>query len=310
MAKHGLIDICEDDIPETVSMRLECAKCGHVARYRTDTVYIDPEVEKKSKSPEDYVSFGSYFRCRKCKAAGPWVFTPDATLAVTALMVGKLAGLNDDRLVFASPHLFDGTRFRSAAQAEEHLLGILEREPENALVWSRLGNIYFRCDMFPKASKAFTKALELDPDDIESHHSMGEILFEKENYERAAEHLRRVLTLARDHRELAQVSLRDLARNTLQMLAQINVRTDGKVEMLPSDTMDKRGPTDPPLTLRLESYDLADEDDWDRMVDLFMGKKERPAAPAARPVESHRKVGRNEPCPCGSGVKYKKCCGR
>jgi preprotein translocase subunit SecA len=25
---------------------------------------------------------------------------------------------------------------------------------------------------------------------------------------------------------------------------------------------------------------------------------------------SHRKVGRNDPCPCGSGKKYKKCCGR
>jgi preprotein translocase subunit SecA len=23
-----------------------------------------------------------------------------------------------------------------------------------------------------------------------------------------------------------------------------------------------------------------------------------------------KKVGRNEPCPCGSGKKYKKCCGR
>jgi len=22
-----------------------------------------------------------------------------------------------------------------------------------------------------------------------------------------------------------------------------------------------------------------------------------------------RKIGRNEPCPCGSGKKYKKCCG-
>ena len=23
-----------------------------------------------------------------------------------------------------------------------------------------------------------------------------------------------------------------------------------------------------------------------------------------------KKVGRNEPCPCGSGKKYKKCCGK
>ncbi len=27
-------------------------------------------------------------------------------------------------------------------------------------------------------------------------------------------------------------------------------------------------------------------------------------------VREGRKVGRNEPCPCGSGKKYKKCCGR
>jgi SWIM/SEC-C metal-binding protein len=25
---------------------------------------------------------------------------------------------------------------------------------------------------------------------------------------------------------------------------------------------------------------------------------------------AEKKVGRNEPCPCGSGKKYKKCCGK
>lgn len=25
-------------------------------------------------------------------------------------------------------------------------------------------------------------------------------------------------------------------------------------------------------------------------------------------VREHKKVGRNDPCPCGSGKKYKKCC--
>ncbi len=30
---------------------------------------------------------------------------------------------------------------------------------------------------------------------------------------------------------------------------------------------------------------------------------------AQRPVRKSKKVGRNEPCPCGSGRKYKKCCG-
>lgn len=26
------------------------------------------------------------------------------------------------------------------------------------------------------------------------------------------------------------------------------------------------------------------------------------------PVRTEKKVGRNEPCPCGSGKKYKRCC--
>jgi preprotein translocase subunit SecA len=36
-----------------------------------------------------------------------------------------------------------------------------------------------------------------------------------------------------------------------------------------------------------------------------------PSKVTMKPVQlSHPKVGRNDPCPCGSGKKYKKCCGR
>ena len=53
----------------------------------------------------------------------------------------------------------------------------------------------------------------------------------------------------------------------------------------------------------------------------FQHSQEQPAAsgearkPAEAPkagtfIREERKVGRNEPCPCGSGKKYKQCCGR
>ena len=29
-----------------------------------------------------------------------------------------------------------------------------------------------------------------------------------------------------------------------------------------------------------------------------------------QPIKKTDKVGRNDPCPCGSGLKYKKCCGK
>ena len=45
-----------------------------------------------------------------------------------------------------------------------------------------------------------------------------------------------------------------------------------------------------------------------------MTAKEKMAIPPQIMPEQVRretpKVGRNDPCPCGSGKKYKKCCGR
>ena len=40
----------------------------------------------------------------------------------------------------------------------------------------------------------------------------------------------------------------------------------------------------------------------------YSGQEPEEAA-ASEPVRADRKPGRNDPCPCGSGKKYKKCCG-
>ena len=39
-----------------------------------------------------------------------------------------------------------------------------------------------------------------------------------------------------------------------------------------------------------------------------IGKIDRPEY-SSEPIRVEKKAGRNEPCPCGSGKKYKKCCG-
>ena len=44
----------------------------------------------------------------------------------------------------------------------------------------------------------------------------------------------------------------------------------------------------------------------------FVGGPQKAAQPKTAPrgvVTKAQKVGRNDPCPCGSGKKYKKCCG-
>ena len=40
------------------------------------------------------------------------------------------------------------------------------------------------------------------------------------------------------------------------------------------------------------------------------GEDEEPLPPPVEPIHVEKTVGRNDPCPCGSGKKYKKCCGK
>lgn len=40
------------------------------------------------------------------------------------------------------------------------------------------------------------------------------------------------------------------------------------------------------------------------------GEDEEPLPPPVEPIKAHAEPGRNDPCSCGSGKKFKKCCGR
>jgi len=87
------------------------------------------------------------------------------------------------------------------------------------------------------------------------------------------------------------------------------------------------GQKDPLVEYQREGFDLFSEmvdsvklDTLRYMYHVQVVKKEAPPAPKVvqtsgptvphRPVRSAGKVGRNEPCPCGSGKKYKHCHGR
>lgn len=48
------------------------------------------------------------------------------------------------------------------------------------------------------------------------------------------------------------------------------------------------------------------EDDMSLMEEMAWFEEE---LPVTQPIKTGPKIGRNQPCPCGSGEKYKKCCG-
>lgn len=49
---------------------------------------------------------------------------------------------------------------------------------------------------------------------------------------------------------------------------------------------------------------------WDKLIPKERRKELYKEQKLSKTVVKGPKVGRNDPCPCGSGKKYKKCCGR
>ena len=51
-------------------------------------------------------------------------------------------------------------------------------------------------------------------------------------------------------------------------------------------------------------------EEWDKLLTPERRKELYKEQKSSKTVVKTNKVGRNDPCPCGSGKKYKKCCGR
>lgn len=49
---------------------------------------------------------------------------------------------------------------------------------------------------------------------------------------------------------------------------------------------------------------------WDKIYDEETKKRLYLEQKKSGTIRKEKKIGRNDPCPCGSGKKYKKCCGR
>lgn len=49
---------------------------------------------------------------------------------------------------------------------------------------------------------------------------------------------------------------------------------------------------------------------WDNILDETVRKEIQKKHRTAKTVVKEEKIGRNDQCPCGSGKKYKKCCGK
>ncbi len=100
---------------------------------------------------------------------------------------------------------------------------------------------------------------------------------------------------------LFQELLENIKGDTIKMLSHVRIRSEEEVRQLEESRRAE--------AIRLAqqaSYEHASAEGLDTN-DSQESEAQQPAQPFKREVP---KVGRNEPCPCGSGKKYKQCCGK
>ena len=318
-----------DQLPRmSRKLALECAACHRTARYEVGTIMISPKAFEDrggKRLPEEYIGFTGYVRCKECDAGGPWLFPAMTMRQILALVMLKLDGRDDVPVEVGEMQTFDGLTVRYATQSEEHLQQLIKQEPSRGFLWTRLGNVYRHAELPKLAEPAYRRALELDPSDFEAHASLAQVLAWLKHPREAIPHWQFVLALAHSAAQTPRELRRNCVRSAVEAILNATHEQGEEVPFYPPGHEPFRDrPREEPVILELRDFDLSKERDMEDFCDGFLG--ERRASRVSRlprrlqalvkpddrlPQEPPRQtVGRNTPCPCGSGRKYKKCCGR
>ena len=97
-------------------------------------------------------------------------------------------GWRSDKFLVARRVLFDGSTFQTPALGEEHLLGLIRQEPDNAFLHTRMGNLFRNCGLEAKAAEWYEKALRLDAHDVEARYSLFIFATKNRNIDDATVH--------------------------------------------------------------------------------------------------------------------------
>ncbi len=135
---------------------------------------------------------------------------------------------------FVEFRLYDGSKPRWASDAEESFLGKLRGSGEDGYLWNRLGNLFQRGGRPELAASAFERSLQVDRSQVESYFSLGDLLLQIGEMEKAASLLRLALVYGGSYGKLEAVRFREMLATMLQMLRDIHIRSRRKIAFLPT----------------------------------------------------------------------------
>jgi|GEM_PF-967337 len=268
----------DQDLPdvteEHIDLALQCNGCRRTYTYPVKAVYVDPDVPE-GESPQPFIR--DRIRCKGCGLEDDYTLAPAAHLALTARLILLMARIQKEGPEAAAEgplHLVrlglsDGRRLNPREARRDYEAQLAQR-PDDPGLHIGYANILRFLKEGELAETAYRRALELDPWAAEGHAGLGQLAEERGDLGNALTAYKQCLALARKARFYQVKDRREFVRGV--EAARDNLEAVRATRL----------PDPVPAQARLETLLAQDR--------------------------GGPKVGRNAPCPCGSGRKYKKCC--
>lgn len=266
--------------PETLELELECSACGAQNTYEVGALYMNPQDREEPPYIADELT------CRSCGAADTLQLAGMGQYAVTGALLrmamsGDPGRFQEGPVKLAVTRLADG-RVTSIPKALADYHEKVGEHPDNVVYRLGLGNCYNTVGRLARAEADWRECLRIDPACPEAAYQLAEIL-DKRGRRLEAFHILHTTLQHRRHWRFHHL------RNTTRQEF-IEAYAGFYDELAPEGYNDH---------LKLMNMRFPDEapahTDMSGSLNNAMDKAETP---------------RNAPCPCGSGKKYKKCCGK
>jgi len=317
-------------------LNLTCNACGTKRRENFDWACVSPD--RDPAGDWDRVVLSRVFVCKKCGTED------DYKLQTLELLGLRLRGIaadgpisQDGRVIHALNYLWDGTAMRRPSQALDHLRKLTQRAPPCGEAFRRLGNALERFGKLPEAIAPWRRACEIDPEDVEAAYSLANALWRDpatapEGFGFLRTAFRNFPAAQRKNPDLRRFApglaglLETVVGETQEPFSLAAAWSGGQVRGQPVMNLSTVDVDDIEDFERLGEFMLSDQlisldfvaelaDDKPTRLQLLLSGQDSlqddvPRMARPWPVRAPIRVGRNDPCPCGSGKKYKKCCGR
>lgn len=332
-SKATLLDALDRVKDKPLVLGLRCNRCGRTWHQELGVATVHPNREVCKREGWDGICFERIAVCKFCGAEDDYTLP---TFASMTLLSHTLASAfrkarGEDPVAVRVPTLSDGTRIHRPSDALRHWQAKIDKNPRDGEAWLRLAINLKNQKRYDASVDAFQRAISLRPGRVDAAAMFLDLLTELGRVKELGPYAEQVLVaLPKDRHETSEFRV-DAASTALKALKDSGDPHGLTVRWTPTSADDEGvGVVDLARitnqeTLagmlahnRVTSIALktpAEEDrdsPLERRVEAGNGFDRREGGYTIQSpvVRAEPRVGRNDPCPCGSGQKYKKCHGR